>query len=105
DLVEAIAAKVKRELTVESTCRGTDLLGRRYLPPFDGYYKTLGNVVGKLADGGEQHVAWRVTAADFVTTDSGTGVVHEAPAFGEVDYDLLLAEQARFAPGQGPGLI
>jgi len=105
DLVEAIAAKVKRELTVESTCRGTDLLGRRYLPPFDGYYKTLGNVVGKLADGGEQHVAWRVTAADFVTTDSGTGVVHEAPAFGEVDYDLLLAEQSRFAPGQGPDLI
>ncbi len=105
ELVETIAGKVKRDLTVESTCRGTDLVGRRYLPPFDGYYKTLGNVVGKLADGGEQHVAWRVTAADFVTTDSGTGVVHEAPAFGEVDYDLLLAEQARFEPGQGPDLI
>ncbi|MEZ5361832.1 MAG: class I tRNA ligase family protein [Bryobacterales bacterium] len=27
-------------------------------------------------------------AADFVELDSGTGLVHEAPAFGEVDYDL-----------------
>jgi isoleucyl-tRNA synthetase len=32
-------------------------------------------------------------------------VVHQAPAFGEVDYDVLLAEQARFAEGQGPELI
>ncbi len=43
--------------------------------------------------------------ADFVTVDSGTGVVHQAPAFGEVDYDVLIAEQARFAPGDGPQLI
>ena len=41
-------------------------------------------------------IAWRVVAADFVTTDSGTGIVHHAPAFGEVDFDVLLAEQARF---------
>ena len=27
--------------------------------------------------------------ADFVTTDTGTGIVHQAPAFGEVDFDLL----------------
>ena len=49
--------------------------------------------------------AWRVVAADFVTTDSGTGVVHIAPAFGEVDYGVLVAEQARFAAGQGPALL
>src|SRR5262245_17342373 len=34
-LVETIAAKVKHELIVESTCQGRDLIGRRYLPPFD----------------------------------------------------------------------
>ena len=34
--------------------------------------------------------------ADFVTVDTGTGIVHQAPAFGEVDFDVLLAEQARF---------
>ena len=40
-----------------------------------------------------------------MTIDSGTGVVHQAPAFGEVDYELLLAEQARFVDGEGPPLI
>jgi len=33
--------------------------------------------------------AWRVRAAEFVTTDTGTGIVHVAPAFGEDDFDLL----------------
>ncbi len=46
-----------------------------------------------------------VVAADFVTVDTGTGIVHQAPAFGEVDFEVLLTEQARFADGQGPQLI
>jgi isoleucyl-tRNA synthetase len=104
-LVEAIAAKVKRQLVVESTCKGTDLIGKRYLPPFDYYYKTLGQRTGELNSGGAQHIAWRIVAADFVTTDSGTGVVHQAPAFGEVDFEVLIAEQKRFVAGQGPELI
>ena len=37
--------------------------------------------VGKL-----DKPAWVVTAAPFVTTDEGTGIVHQAPAFGEEDY-------------------
>ena len=36
----------------------------------------------------------RVVAADFVTTDDGSGIVHLAPAFGEDD--------ARGRPGRGP---
>jgi isoleucyl-tRNA synthetase len=104
-LVETIAGKVKRELTVERTLRGSDLVGRRYRPPFDYYYKTQGTRTGSLTRGGRDYVAWRVIAADFVTVDSGTGAVHQAPAFGEVDYDVLLDEQARFVSGEGPGLI
>jgi len=104
-LVETIAGKVKRELTVETTCKGTALIGRRYLPPFDFYHRSLGDKKGTLKVGGQQHVAWRITAADFVTIESGSGAVHEAPAFGEVDFDLLVAEQARFVPGEGPQLI
>jgi isoleucyl-tRNA synthetase len=46
-----------------------------------------------------------VVPAEFVTVDTGTGVVHQAPAYGEVDYDVLLAEQARFEAGQGPPLL
>ena len=104
-VVESISQKIKRPLTVESTCLGKDLISLRYEPPFDFYYKSLGNQTGKLLDGGSQHVAWRIVAADFVTTDSGSGAVHEAPAFGEVDFDLLQAERSRFEPGDGPELI
>jgi isoleucyl-tRNA synthetase len=104
-LVETIANKVKRELTVESTCKGSALIGRRYIPPFDFYYRSLGDKSGKLKDGGHQQLAWRITGANFVTIESGSGAVHEAPAFGEVDFDLLVAEQSRFASGQGPQLI
>ncbi|MFK7765972.1 MAG: class I tRNA ligase family protein [Mariniblastus sp.] len=109
DLVEKISAKVggknKRELEVKSTELGSTLVGERYVPPFDYYYKTLGEKTGTLKDGTTQHVAWRVTSANFVTTDSGSGAVHEAPAFGEVDYELLVAEQDRFVRGEGPEMI
>ncbi|MFN3151957.1 isoleucine--tRNA ligase [Bremerella sp.] len=104
-LVETIAAKAKRTWKVLGTTKGSELLGKRYRPPFDYYYKDLGDTQGKLKSGEKQHVAWRVVAADFVTTDSGTGVVHQAPAFGEVDYEVLAAEQERFEDREGPALI
>ena len=104
-LADAIAAKAGKQYEVVSRELGKALLGQRYLPPFDYYHKSLREKQGALKSGGKQHVAWRVVAADFVTTDSGTGVVHQAPAFGEVDFDVLIAEQARFEPGQGPELI
>src|SRR6186713_142195 len=56
-LVETIAAKVKRELTVESTCKGKDLIGREYLPPFMYYWKKR---PGKLKSGALESVAWRI---------------------------------------------
>lgn len=53
-----------------------------------------------------------VIAADFVTTEEGTGIVHMAPAFGEVDlevgreYDLPILQtvdsQGRFIPQVNP---
>ncbi|MBA4019261.1 MAG: isoleucine--tRNA ligase [Pirellula sp.] len=103
-LREVLAAKVGRELNVVATLKGSDLIGLRYQPPFDYYSAKLGETTGKLADGASEVVAWRVVAADFVTIDSGTGIVHIAPAFGEVDYDVLQSEKARFA-SHGPDLI
>lgn len=105
ELVETLGTKLKRELSVKSTCMGKDLVGKRYRPPFDYYYKDQGELKGQLKDGGEQHVAWRITSADFVTTKSGSGAVHEAPAFGEVDYELLIEEQKRFVDDSGPQMI
>ncbi|MEB3065201.1 isoleucine--tRNA ligase [[Mycobacterium] zoologicum] len=51
--------------------RGADLLGMRYLPPFP-YFMDSAN-------------AFQVLAADFVSTEDGTGIVHLAPAYGEDD--------------------
>lgn len=53
---------------------GAALLGRRYRPLFPFFAE-------RAAEG-----AFRVIHSDHVTTDSGTGVVHIAPAFGEDDY-------------------
>ncbi|MFV2066107.1 MAG: class I tRNA ligase family protein, partial [Pirellulales bacterium] len=95
----------ERTLEVVVTQRGADLVGLRYVPPFDFYYREAGDRRGRLKEGGEQAVAWRVVAADFVTLESGSGVVHQAPAFGEVDFDILRREQNRFQVDEGPELI
>lgn len=61
--------------------RGGDLLGMRYKRPFD------------WVDGGPAaDRAWQVRAADFVSAEDGTGIVHIAPAFGADDYALGQAE-------------
>jgi isoleucyl-tRNA synthetase len=105
DLVKSLGEKIKRELTVVKTVAGSELVGLRYVPPFDYYYSKLGASIGNLVAGGQQHTQWRVVHADFVTIDSGTGIVHLAPAFGEVDYEVLIAQKGLFAQGQAPGLI
>ncbi len=60
---------------------GAKLVGLRYEPLFPYF-------AAKKADG-----AFRVCAADFVSTEDGTGVVHIAPGFGEDDYRLGQAEK------------
>ncbi len=104
-LVETLAAKTKRNLEVLETCRGTDLIGLRYLPPFDDYVVRLQDPQGKTTQGNFEHHYWRVLAAEFVTIDSGTGLVHQAPAFGEVDYEVFQKETQRFAEGEQPKLF
>ena len=95
-LVETIAQKTKREFTNIETISGRDLVGLRYKPVFDTYYKHF-DESAKLSNGQSQYKYFRVVEADFVTTDSGTGLVHMAPAFGEVDHDVLVRERDRFA--------
>ncbi len=83
-LLPALAEKVGRELPVERRLAGRELVGRRYQPPFDWFERRSPDLD-----------YWRVVAADFVELDAGTGIVHVAPAFGEVDFELLRAEQRR----------
>ncbi|MCB1151188.1 isoleucine--tRNA ligase, partial [bacterium] len=44
----------------------------------------------------EGEEAFKVVAADFVTLDSGSGIVHMAPAFGEDDYQIGRRENLAF---------
>ncbi|XZE21939.1 isoleucine--tRNA ligase [Pirellulaceae bacterium SH449] len=103
DLVESLSEKTKRKLSVAKIVKGTDLIGLTYEPPFDCYSSKMGNAPAPLKSGGTERPCWRVVAAGFVTIDSGTGLVHLAPAFGEVDYEVLVAQRERFdAPGVPP---
>jgi isoleucyl-tRNA synthetase len=104
-LVPSVAAKLKRELAVEKIVRGAELIGARYEPPFGDYKTRLQDPLGKLKEGQRIHHYWRVVGASFVTVESGTGLVHQAPAFGEVDYEVLQSEQARFVIGEEPKLF
>ena len=36
---------------------------------------------------GSEQGAFRIVCDNYVTSDSGTGVVHQAPGFGEVSND------------------
>ena len=83
-----IEQKLGQTLHVEETLPGTELLGKRYRPPFGHFERRYWDSEGRLRGGGREPYLWKVVAADFVTLDSGTGLVHQAPAFGEVDYDL-----------------
>ena len=69
-LLANYAAELGQAITV-ATMKGSDLVGRHYAPLFD-YFADTEN-------------AFQVLAADFVSIEDGTGIVHLAPGFGEDD--------------------
>lgn len=76
-----VTATLGENAKVLETFGADALIGKRYKPPYDVF-----------ADHPEADQAWRVIAADFITTDDGTGIAHEAPAFGADDYTVTAAE-------------
>ena len=86
DLVSRVFKDKEHEVVGERT--GKSLVGLAYKPLFD-YYANDPALVNR-------ENGWKVVAADFVTIESGTGVVHEAPAFGEEDLDLGKKEKLPF---------
>lgn len=65
---------------IKKSINANDLVGLEYEPLFD-YYASDNNIKNK-------ENGWKVYAADFVTTNEGTGIVHVAPAFGAEDMQL-----------------
>ncbi|GAA4390221.1 isoleucine--tRNA ligase [Brevibacterium sp. NPDC049920] len=72
----AYASELGAEPEVVATVPGPELAGRRYEPPFP-YFE------GRQEEFGER--MHTILEADFVTTEDGTGIVHQSPAFGEED--------------------
>ncbi len=75
--VEDVFADKEYELIEEFT--GKDLLGKSYKPPFDYYLDE---------DFENKENAWKIYPADFISDEDGTGIAHEAPAFGAEDMEL-----------------
>ncbi len=70
------------EIKIEKTVLGSELAGIRYERLFDYY-----------ADESKFDVAnaWQVLAAEYVSAEDGTGIVHQAPAYGEDDQNVCNA--------------
>ncbi|KAM3469788.1 hypothetical protein MY8738_009987 [Beauveria namnaoensis] len=68
----------KADFKIIEKIKGKDMLGWRYEPLFEYFYE-------EFKDKG-----FRVLNATYVTADSGVGIVHQAPAYGEDDYNIAL---------------
>ncbi len=96
-VAESRLAEYEADAQRVGTRSGAELVGTTYRPLFPYLANTAG--------------AFRVLAADFVTAEEGTGIVHLAPAYGEDDQKactdagiptvLTVDDQARFT-GQVP---
>ncbi len=71
NLVASFAKELGKDREVVETYTGAQLEGLTYRPIFDFF--------------ADQPNAFQVLVADYVTTEDGTGIVHQAPAFGEDD--------------------
>lgn len=60
------------------TVKGSELAGTRYIPLFENFLDEY------------EERAFVVACDPYVSNDSGTGVVHQAPAYGEDDYRVCL---------------
>ena len=80
-VAKELAEKLFEGPNIIRIVRGKELIGKKYTPLFN-YYSDLD--------------AFKIIGGDFVTIENGTGLVHMAPAFGEVDYDACKKEKLPF---------
>jgi isoleucyl-tRNA synthetase len=82
-----VAAVFGEDAVVSARFAGSALVGTHYVRPFNDVQLPIG------VD------SCFVVAADYVTTDDGTGLVHQAPAFGEIDRQVA---RENFLPTVNP---
>lgn len=70
----------KAKFQIVERIKGRDMLGWQYEPPFDYFYEDF------------KEFGFKVINAKYVTSESGVGIVHQSPAFGEEDFNIALQE-------------
>lgn len=109
-LASALVGKTKLEgYEPKGTVLGEDLVGVKYEPLFNPHDFNVERKSFNVNDNREglsyemlttqsakANLTYRVIPADFVSMDEGTGIVHIAPAFGEVDFELGKSEGLDF---------
>ena len=68
----------KAKFKVVERFKGKDMLGWRYEPLFDYFYEDF------------KEFGFKVLNGTYVTAESGVGIVHQAPAYGEEDYKVAM---------------
>ncbi len=99
---DLVAQVIEGEPEILDVVKGARLAGDRYVPLFDYFAREAAG----------RPNAFTVVTGDFVTTTDGTGVVHQAPAFGAEDlessrrHDLPVIrhvdDEGRLAASTGP---
>jgi isoleucyl-tRNA synthetase len=92
-LAARLAAVLKMEgYNTVKKMKGEELVGTAYQPLFNPHDFNVTRM--RFQDGGtlmpqepNQDLTYRVISGDFVTMEDGTGIVHVAPAFGEIDHE------------------
>ncbi|QQG37965.1 MAG: isoleucine--tRNA ligase [Candidatus Kaiserbacteria bacterium] len=106
-LAKTRLSAIAPEAKIVEEKKGRDLVGRSYQPLFPYLAQSLPHSQEEaLAK------AYKVYAADFVSTEDGTGIVHTAVMYGADDFELgtaiglpkyhLVGEDGKFLPAAGP---
>ncbi|OGE54633.1 hypothetical protein PENARI_c005G02750 [Penicillium arizonense] len=80
----------KAKFKIVDRFKGSDMKGWKYQPLFDYFYEEF------------KDFGFRVLNDEYVTNEDGTGIVHQAPSFGEDDYRVAqehgVTDEKRLAP-------
>ena len=77
-IAESRTAAYFKDPKILDTCMGSDLVGKSY--------EALSHISDAYVTPDQLSRHYKIYAADYVSTEDGTGAVHTAPSFGEEDF-------------------
>ena len=101
---QLLPTAITEEYTEMAAVEGSALVGVRYHPLYNPFefgvevrrFAQRGSNILELVAQDQRPLTYPVLAADFVSMEDGTGIVHTAPPFGEDDYNAGSANQLLF---------